>query len=251
MSSIKFLGTGGARFVVAKQLRSSGGVWLNLNGTDILIDPGPGCLVKCVKSRPKLNPAKLDAIILTHRHLDHSTDINIMIEAMTEGGFKKRGVVFAPNDALEDDPVILRYLRTFVEEIKILKESKHYCVRNVEFDTPKRHIHASETYGLNIKSEKVSLSFISDTEYFENLETYYTGDIVIINVVRLETKEGLLHLAVPDAERIIKFIKPKMAVLTHFGTMMLKAKPYEIAANMESKLGIKIIAAHDGMEIDL
>ena len=27
---------------------------------------------------------KLDAIILTHRHLDHAADVNVMIEAMTE-----------------------------------------------------------------------------------------------------------------------------------------------------------------------
>ena len=85
---IKFLGTAGARIVVSKQLRASGGMWYSLDGYNVLVDPGPGCLVRCISSKPKMDPMKLDAIILTHRHLDHAADVNVMIEAMTEGGFK-------------------------------------------------------------------------------------------------------------------------------------------------------------------
>ena len=85
---IKFLGTAGARIVVSKQLRASGGMWYSLDGYNVLVDPGPGCLVRCISSRPKMDPMKLDAIILTHRHLDHAADVNVMIEAMTEGDLK-------------------------------------------------------------------------------------------------------------------------------------------------------------------
>jgi len=38
---IIFLGTGGARIVVAKQVRASGGMWVAINGTNLLLDPGP------------------------------------------------------------------------------------------------------------------------------------------------------------------------------------------------------------------
>ena len=74
--------------------------------------------MRCLSSKPKLNPLVLDGIILTHRHLDHSNDINVMIEAMTNGGFKKKGIVFAPSDALEEDPVILEYFRDHVDKIR-------------------------------------------------------------------------------------------------------------------------------------
>jgi len=87
--NIIFLGTGGARLVVAKQLLATGGIWMNLNGTEILIDPGPGSLVQSTKRN--LDAERLSAIILSHRHLDHSTDVNIMVEAMTGGGFKNGG----------------------------------------------------------------------------------------------------------------------------------------------------------------
>ena len=95
---LRFLGTAGARFVMIKQLRSSGGMWLELGGSRILVDPGPGSLVRATSGRPKLDPTKLDAIIITHKHLDHTGDLNVMIEAMTEGGFRKRGLVFVPAD---------------------------------------------------------------------------------------------------------------------------------------------------------
>ena len=251
MNKIKFLGTAGARFVVMKQLRASGGIWLTLDNTNILIDPGPGSLVRCLSSKPKLNPLDLDGIILTHRHLDHSNDINIMIEAMTNGGFKKKGVVFAPRDAIGEDPVVLRYIREHVENIEIMKEKGSYTLGNISFSTPVKHIHGAETYGLNICGKNNSISLITDTRYFEGLESHYNGDILIINVVRFEEKQGIDHLSLKDAEKILSINKPKLGVLTHFGMTMIKAKPWEIAKGLSEKLGVKVIAARDGMELDL
>ena len=251
MNKIKFLGTAGARFVVMKQLRASGGMWLSLDGTNVLIDPGPGSLVRCLSSKPRLDPLDLDGIILTHRHLDHSNDINIMIEAMTNGGFKPKGVVFAPGDALDDDPVILKHFRDHVDKVEVLKEKGKYRAGNISFNTPVKHVHGVETYGLNIYGKDVSVSIISDTRYFEGLESYYKGDVLIINVVRLEEKPSVDHLSLKDAEKILAICKPRLGVLTHFGMTMIKAKPWELAGGLSSKFGLEVVAARDGMTIDL
>ena len=202
MDFIKFLGTAGARFVMIKQLRSSGGIWVSLDDTNILIDPGPGSLIRCLSSKPRLDPKNLDGIILTHRHIDHSNDINLMIEAMTDGGFKKKGKVFAPKDALEDEPVIFRYAREQVEEIIELHEGKEYSIKNLRFDTPVKHLHGVETYGINIYGKGITISLISDTKYFDGLESFYKGDILILNVIRLEPRDDILHLSLKDAEKI-------------------------------------------------
>lgn len=251
MNTIKFLGTAGARFVVTKQLRASGGIWLSLDGTNVLIDPGPGSLVRCLSSKPKLNPMDLNGIILTHRHIDHSNDINIMIEAMTNGGFDKKGMVFAPIDALINDPVIQTYLREHVEKIEVLKEKGRYSVGTISFSTPIRHQHSTETYGLQIQGKTCSISLITDTDYFKGIESYYSGDILILNVVLLEEKTNIQHLCLHEAEKIIMINKPKLAVLTHFGMGMVKAKPWVIAETLTEKTGVSVIAANDGMTIDL
>jgi phosphoribosyl 1,2-cyclic phosphodiesterase len=253
MGFIKFIGTAGARFVVTKQLRSSGGVWLSVGKTNLYIDPGPGALVRCLNSKPKLEPSMLDAILLTHKHLDHSGDVNVLIEAMTEGGFKKRGVLFAPRDALDEDPVVLKYVRNYVEKVEVLKENSEYRIGEIHFSTAQKHQHRVETYGINFKISPRTISLIADTKFFPDLPTLYRGEVLIIHVVRLKpvVDEPIEHLSIEDVKTIVKKAKPKLTILTHFGMTMIKAKPWEVASELEKELGLKVIAASDGMKIDL
>jgi len=247
--AIIFLGTAGARFVVARQLLASGGAWLKLGNTQILLDPGPGSLVQA--ARRKLDPAKLEAIILSHRHLDHSGDINIMIEAMTDGGTKKRGMVFAPADALNQDPVILSYLQSYPQSIQVLTEGGSYVINDVSFRTPVRHKHPAETYGFVFQTARHTFSWITDTRYFEDLASHYEGDLLIINVVRLSSGAPIDHLSLAEAKRIIEEMKPKMAILTHFGMTMWRGRPWELAKKLTEETGVSVVAARDGMEFDL
>jgi ribonuclease BN (tRNA processing enzyme) len=247
--TITFLGTAGARFVVARQLLASGGAWLSLGNTQILLDPGPGCLVQV--ARRKLDPKKLDAIILSHRHLDHSGDINIMIEAMTDGGIKKRGMVFAPADALNQDPVVLSYLRSYLQSIQVLAERGSYVINDVSFKAPIRHKHPVETYGFIFRTPRHTFSWITDTRYFEDLANHYEGDLLIINVVRLNPGAPIDHLALPEVKSIIEQIRPRIAILTHFGMTMWRAKPWELAKKMTEETGVSVIAARDGLKFDL
>lgn len=176
-----------------------------------------------------------------------------MIEAMTEGGFKKRGVLFAPRDALEEDPVVLKYLRGYVERIEILKEDSEYRVGEILFKTTIRHRHPVETYGFNFKLSPYSLSWITDTRFFPEILKLYKGEILIIHVVRLKPvgEEPIDHLSIEDVKTILHKIRPKLTVLTHFGMTILRAKPWEVAAQLEKEFGTKVIAASDGLKIEL
>jgi len=249
---IKFLGTAGARVVLSKQLRASGGIWISLDDTNLYLDPGPGALVHCFKSKPKLDPTKLDAILLSHKHLDHSGDINCMIEAMTEGTFKKRGVVYTPQDALEEG-IILKYVRSYPEKIEALKTKKTYKVKNISFTCPIQHTHhGTETYGFRIMGKKHTISYIADTKFSPALIKAYKADIIIMNVMRPdEGMKPLDHLSVLDVKKLIKGIKPKTAIMTHFGMRMLSAKPWEIAEDLSDELKTKVIAASDGLQFML
>lgn len=246
---ITFLGTAGARVMVASQILASGGLWLDLGGVEILLDPGPGTLVHAAKR--KLKASKLRAIILSHRHLDHSADVNIMIEAMTEGGLKRRGMLFAPSDALEEDPVVLHYLRPYLERIETMEEGKSYSIDEVSFRTPIRHHHAVETYGVVFETPRHTISCLVDTRFFKELFYHYKGDLLILNVVRLEAGGPFDHLSAAEAGEIINELKPKVAIITHFGMTMWRAKPWEVASRLSDETGVRVIAARDGMSFDL
>jgi ribonuclease BN (tRNA processing enzyme) len=235
--------------MVSKQLAASGGIWLDLNGTQVLIDPGPGCIVQATKR--KLNPEKLSAIIISHRHLDHAADANVMVEAMTNGGFRRRGLLFAPADALAPEPVIFSYLRDFVAGVTVLEADQTYQVGSLTFRTSVRHVHPVETYGLVLASPQYKIGYIADTRYFEGLAASYAGaDLVIVNMVLTEPRP-IDHLSIPDVARLVGEIKPKVAILSHFGMHVWQARPWLVAEEMTRKTGFRIIAARDGMKYDL
>ncbi len=254
--TITFLGTGGARFMIITQILASGGMWLDLGGTEILLDPGPGCIVHATKR--KLRPEKLSAIVVSHRHLDHSGDVNVMVEAMTRGGFEKRGRLFAPADALEGEPIVFSYLRDRLDGVELLEAGKSFTIGDVTMTTPARHVHPVENYGIVFRTPRHSFSYVSDTSYFDGLPDHYRTELMIINVVFTEPRSQVDHpdtpvdhLSIPEVERLVKEVKPKAALLTHFGMGVWRMKPWKVARSLTEKTGVRVIAARDGMKFDL
>ena len=243
-----FLGTGGGRFVVAKQLRASGGILLKQEKDYLLIDPGPGCLVQLAKLKIPLNHIK--GIIVSHIHLDHSADLNIIIDAITEGGLKKRGTLFIPEEALSNC-IPLPYLRDFLKNIVILTEHTTYSVESFSFKTSSKLLHGAENYGfIFYLNNQKKLGLITDTLFFDNLLQDFQGvNYLILHTLRLKSKKGILHLSIEDAKKILKTLCPEMAILTHFGMTMLKANPFKLARELTQELQIKVISAYDRMKV--
>jgi phosphoribosyl 1,2-cyclic phosphodiesterase len=192
-------------------------------------------------------------VILTHKHLDHSGDVNAMIEAMTQGGTKKRGVVFAPRDAYDEDPVVLRYVRSYPAATETLEPGGRYPLGgdgSPVLETPIRLKHPVETYGLRFVGRRFSVGLVSCTGYVPEIETALRADLLILNVVYREPRDEI-HLAVPDARQLITAMRPRLAVITHFGLTMLRARPWELAETLSRETGVRVLAARDRWRLDL
>ena len=243
---LTFMGTAGARFMVARQIAASGGLFLEDGGTKISLDPGPGAVVQY--ARRQVDLTTLDAIVVSHRHLDHVGDVNVMLEAMTDGGFQHRGQLFCPADALDDDPVVLRYVRRFPREIIRLAPDTSYSVNGLTFSTSGRHRHQVETYGFRFGDR---LGWITDSEYYDGIAEQHRAEVMVIHTVLLHCHAGLPHLCVADIERIVRDARPRLAFLTHFGTTVWRADPAAVAADLSQRTGIDVRAATDGLSIEL
>ncbi len=237
--------------MVARQLRYSAGTWLELGHTQLLLDPGPGTLLRARRARPPLYPEKLSAILLSHKHLDHAADVNVLVEALTEGGRQQRGTLLAPRDALEgEDPIVLRYLRGFLDRIALWEQDRDVVVGDIAI-RPVRHQHSVDTFGLVLTAPEGRIGFVVDGKLTPDLARHYAGcALLVLNTVLLDWNPDIEHLCYPQALEMVQEVRPRLAVLTHFGMTMLRAGPRKLAQKATEQLGLPVIAATDGLTLN-
>ncbi|MFZ2456419.1 MAG: MBL fold metallo-hydrolase [Candidatus Altiarchaeia archaeon] len=244
MASITFLGTGGGRFVVLNQRRYSGGLFLDLE-SKISLDPGPGALIRALQF--KKDPQKLDGILVSHHHIDHYNDAEILVEAMTHGMRTKRGVLVLNKGTLD---YVSSYHKSFVELI-VAEPEKKFSIGELEIECLPTMNH-EDAVGFRFNSKHGTIICSSDTAYSKDLAGNYKGaKVLILNTIVPASKEIETHLNTRGAASIIKEAKPEVAITQHFGMTMLNCDPAKEAKMIEDETGVRTIAARDGMELDL
>jgi len=252
--NIILLGTGGGRFATINQKRRTAGIRIISEGLNFHVDPGPGALVYSINEG--LNPQKLNAVFVSHCHPDHYTDAEVLIEAMTKGTTKKRGVLVASRSVLHGNelglnPVVSKYHQQIPERVIEASPNKKFQIGNINvLVTEARHTDP-DTVGFRFEtSEFGSFAYTSDTEYFEGISKYYEDvRLLILCVMRPSGKPWKGHMTTNDAIKIIKETHPEQAILTHFGMQMIFKGPAREAKLIEKETGVPTISAKDGMQI--
>jgi phosphoribosyl 1,2-cyclic phosphodiesterase len=237
------------------QRRRTAGIHLVHGDTHIHIDPGPGALV--FSNWARLSPQKLDAIIVTHCHPDHYTDAEVLIEAMTHGTTKRRGVIAASKSVLKGNPQcgpgISTYHQGLAGTIEVLNPGHTFEVDNLVFRAVEaRH---SDPDGIGIRAEIPdigAIGYTSDTGYFPELGDIYKGTRLLAACTMWPRDQLLhMHLSTDETLKLIERARPGCVVLTHFGMRMLNADPEAEAAFLEERTGVPTVAALDGMRVVL
>ena len=248
-----FLGTGGGRFATLTQKRKTGGIRFLSKSLNMHLDPGPGALIYSLKMG--LNPQKIKAVLVSHSHPDHYTNAEILIEAMTRGMLKKRGIVAAPRSVLfgneESGPAISRYHQKMPEEVIEVKPGVVFQVGNTRIVTTEAKHSDPDAVGFRFEiPEAGDIAYTSDTEYFEGVGKAYEGvRLLILCVMRPSGKPWMGHMTPEDAIKIVEEVKPEMAVATHFGMKMIFSGPHRQVKLIEEKTGVPTLAASDGMRL--
>jgi len=250
---ITLLGTGGGRFATITQKRRTAGIRIITESLNLHLDPGPGALVHSINMG--LDPQKLTAVFVSHCHPDHYTDAEVLIEAMTRGMTRKRGILAAAKSVLAGNEVCEPSISKYHQQ---MPEQKFEAVHGLEFRVADLNVLVTEarhtdpdTVGFRFETKEFGdFAYTSDTEYFEGIGKYYKGvRLLLLCVMRPSGKPWKGHMTTEDAIKIIEETSPEKAVLTHFGMQMIFKGPAREARFIEEKTGVPTIAATDGMRI--
>jgi len=251
---IVFLGTGGGRFATITQKRRTAGIRIVSDSLNLHLDPGPGALVHSIDEG--LDPQKLNAVFVSHSHPDHYTDAEVLIEAMTRGMTKKRGMLVASKSVLSGSDICEASISKYHQQ---MPQQKIEAVPNLKFQvgdvnvlvTEARHTDP-DAVGFRFETRDFGdFAYTSDTEYFKGIGKYYEDvRLLMLCVMRPAGKPWKGHMTTNDAIKIVEETRPEQAVLTHLGMQMIFKGPANEAKLVKDKTGVPTVAAVDGMRID-
>jgi len=249
---IIFLGSGGGRFATIYQGRSTGGVYIKGPGTYLHVDPGPTAAWQM--AQVGLDPTQTDAILISHCHPDHYSDAEVLIEGMTEGTTKKRGVLIGSQSVMDGydgmGPAVSEYHKKAVKRVETAEPGSEWEFNGFKITaTYSKHTDPS-TIGFKFETEHGTISYIADTDLTQKVIDAHKGSrLLIMSTTRPLYSKIPFHLSTEDAAYILDHVTPEMAILTHFGLKSLKEGPRLQADWVTKKSGIKTYAAEDLMHV--
>jgi phosphoribosyl 1,2-cyclic phosphodiesterase len=261
---LTMLGSGGGRFVMLEQARGTGGFVLEIGGKILFFDPGPGALINAKKYKVKLK--KLDGILVSHSHIDHTNDLSLIIEAMTWGAKKKRGFLVADSVTLnggKGEPARMTdYHKATLNNINLMKAGNRKEVGNLII-TATRSTHEEgkpdldfgnskiPTHGYLIEAGGEKFGYTSDGEYYPGMEKTFQGcDLLVLNCTRPSDDPWPGQMNAKQAKVLVEKAKPGIAVLNHLGMKMVFGRAEREAKQIQKETGVRTLAARDGMVID-
>ena len=183
----------------------------------LLIDCGNGVLSNLLKF---VKFEELDAIILTHLHSDHMSDMMVLRYAVqikkARGLIKESVAVYAPEEPNEE------YKKLDIKDVFDLKPIKEGLVLN--FDNLKITFsemkHPVKCFGVAINNGERRFVFSGDTSMCDNIiEFSKNSDLLMLDSGLLDkdkTSENVPHLTAKECGLVAKKAGAKKLLLTHF-----------------------------------
>lgn len=251
-----FLGTGGGRFVMAKQLRRTAGFVVRAGRTIVHVDPGPGALIYL--NRTVGDPGNLDAVLISHAHLDHAHDVPVLAEGMADGGRTKRGIVIGSNYAIHggDDflPALSPYHKSMLERVIAADPGQDFQIGDLYVHTTPTWHNEPTGIGFILDDGKVKVAYLSDTGYTEELGKELRSakpNAVIFNLI-FDGETRVPHTNMDTVRSVLSEINPELILLQHFGARItMRRMEGFLAKKIEKEFGIPTKALRDGEIIHL
>lgn len=248
------LGSGSA---VPHPARSSSGYWLETGSGSLLLDCSASAIHRLAQE--KLDWANLDAIWISHFHLDHCGGLPAFLfgtrNAPQMRGRTKPLKIFGAKglekliesfDAANDYKL---FKQPFPVEIIEVEPFDAFEILPAARADVLKSPHTNESLSIRIKNDDKTLVYTSDTGFEKSLRTFAKdADLLIMECSYFKDKKVEKHLELSEAMYIIRRARPKRAVLTHF---YAEWDEIDFAKETEKfEPPCEIIQAYDGLRLD-
>ena len=209
--------------------------------TNILIDCGPDFRAQMLRA----NVTRLDALVLTHKHYDHTAGIDDLRPYTSLHSFP----IYADDDTAQQVRSMFPYCFSEVKypgvaniELHSIEDMKPFSIGGIVVE-PLRVLHGK----LPIVAYRFGkLAYITDMSSIEpvELEKLKGVEVLVVNALRF-SKPHLSHQTVLEALSFVDSISPRVAYFTH---MM---HHIGLHAKIEKCLPKNVFFAYDGLEIEI
>lgn len=238
--------------------RSSSAYWLETIGGSLLLDCSGSALHRIAEEG--FDWADLDAIWISHFHLDHCAGLAPYLFATRHARATrertKRLKIFGAHG-------LRKLIETFdsANNYKLLEQPFPVEIREVEslerfsilpgldavsYSTP----HTPESRAIHLRENDSTFVYTADMGFDEGISTFSRRvDLLLMECSFLKDKPVAIHLELREAIRLIRRAEPKRAMLTHFyaewDDIDFKTEVERLSA------GCPVIEALDGLRITI
>ncbi len=255
---MKFIVLGSGTAVPHPQ-RSSSGYWLETSGNSILLDCSASAVHRMAQEN--LDWANLDAIWISHFHLDHvgglapflfgtknapetrerrkplrifgAKGLKKLLESFDKANDYKLFAQPFPLEIIEVEPL---------EKFEILPETEAVALR-----TP----HTEESLAIHIRDKNdKTIVYTADTGFTKEIGTFAGGaDLFVMECSFFKDKPTEKHLELAEAMYLVRYAKPTRVVLTHFYAEWDAVDFQKEVAKLSPTC--EVIEAKDGLKLEV
>ncbi len=198
-----------------KRLRSS--IQIEVNNTVLVVDCGPDFRQQMLRE----NVQKIDALLFTHEHSDHTAGLDevrpfyfkqgkftVCADARVQNSLKKRfAYIFETENKYPGTPTLT---------MNLIENNVDFKINDIQI-TPIEVLHGKlPIFGFRIQN----FAYLTDVKTIvaSEIKKLKGVDVLVVNALREEPHHS--HFSLTEALAFIEAVKPKKAYLTHVSHML-------------------------------
>jgi ribonuclease BN (tRNA processing enzyme) len=246
----------GSGTVVPSGSRNSAGYFVELPDARIMMDCGAGTVHAL--ARYQLPWELMTHLLVSHFHVDHIGELASLFFAFRYGMKTNRKEPLTLVGPLGIDRV-LDGLRTafgsnlfqpmFPVNVRMMPPGERLELGNQSTLTVAKTPHTDESLALRIDSRGRTLCYTGDTDYCEDLASFFTGaDVLISECSFREHRAGIPHLSITQAAQLAARAAVAKLIVTHF---YFEMNDVELKRELERNYSGEVIIGRDGLSLEV